>query len=170
MADALGAIDDTLAGNVGGAVYGVAVVVVKPLKAVDKVADLAKDAKKAEKKPEKALNTDKPENDGFFEVLTESPISGTSRPAHRASANESLAKELRSDGNFAQGMNNLLGKDVLQHMQSGSGVLKNPPGTQWHHPKDNPNVMQLLRTEVHQNKSLQSYLHKDGTGGFADHF
>jgi len=56
VADALGAIDDTLAGNVGGAVYGVAVVVVKPLKAVDKVADLAKDAKKAEMKAEAMLS------------------------------------------------------------------------------------------------------------------
>ena len=55
-------------------------------------------------------------------------------------------------------------------MQSGKSALKNPPGTQWHHPKDNPNVMQLLRKEVHQDKSLQNYLHKDVTGGFADHF
>ncbi len=67
-------------------------------------------------------------------------------------------------------MNNVLGQDVLKHMQSGKGALKNPPGTQWHHPKDNPNVMQLLRKDVHQDKSLQNYLHKDGTGGFADHF
>ncbi|HEY0891480.1 MAG TPA: RHS repeat-associated core domain-containing protein [Cellvibrio sp.] len=43
--DALGAVDSALEGNVGGAIYGAAITVVKPLKAADKVADLAKDAK-----------------------------------------------------------------------------------------------------------------------------
>jgi RHS repeat-associated protein len=114
--------------------------------------------------------TNKTVNDGFFEVITEVPISGASRSAHRTSANKALSAELSTDTNFASDMNNLLGKDVLQHMLSGKSALKNPPGTHWHHPKDNPNVMQLLRKDVHQDKSLQNYLHEDGTGGFADHF
>ena len=56
VADALGAVDDTLNGNVGGAIYSATVVFVKPLKAVDKAVDLAKGAKAAEKNVEKALD------------------------------------------------------------------------------------------------------------------
>lgn len=67
-------------------------------------------------------------------------------------------------------MNKLLGKDALQHMKSGKSGLKNPPGTEWHHPKGDAGTMQLLRKEVHRDKSLQNVLHKDGTDGFADHF
>ncbi|HIF9111856.1 TPA: RHS repeat-associated core domain-containing protein [Photobacterium damselae] len=107
---------------------------------------------------------------GFLEVLTEAPISGTTRSAHRNSANKALANALENDSSFAKGMNNLLDKDVLQHMKSGKSGLKNPPGTEWHHPKGNPESMQLLRKEVHRDKSLQNVLHKDGTGGFADYF
>ncbi|MBW3695094.1 type IV secretion protein Rhs [Vibrio sp. T187] len=107
---------------------------------------------------------------GFHEVLTDAPISGTTRSAHRNSANKALANALENDSSFAKGMNNLLDKDILQHMKSGKSGLKNPPGTEWHHPKGNPGSMQLLRKEVHRDKSLQNVLHKDGTGGFADHF
>ncbi|UJZ95577.1 hypothetical protein [Photobacterium damselae] len=78
----------------------------------------------------------------------------------RNSANKALAK----------GMNNLLDKDVLQHMKSGKSGLKNPLGTEWHHPKGNPESIQLLRKEVYRDKSLQNVLHKDGIGGFADYF
>lgn len=67
-------------------------------------------------------------------------------------------------------MDDLLGIDVLKHMKSGKSGLKNPPGTEWHHPKGNSETMLLLRREVHRDKGLQNILHKDGTGGFADHF
>ncbi|UQG62503.1 HNH endonuclease [Marinobacter sp. M3C] len=97
-------------------------------------------------------------------------MSGTTRSAHRNSANKNLANALEGDSNFAQGMNKLLGKDALQHMKSGKSGLKNPPGTEWHHPKGDAGTMQLLRKEVHRDKSLQNVLHKDGTDGFADHF
>ncbi|HIF9069976.1 TPA: HNH endonuclease [Photobacterium damselae] len=107
---------------------------------------------------------------GFLEVLTEAPISGTTRSAHRNSANKALANALENDSSFAKGMNNLLDKDVLQHMKSGKSGLKNPLGTEWHHPKGNPESMQLLRKEVYRDKSLQNVLHKDGIGGFADYF
>ncbi len=69
-----------------------------------------------------------------------------------------------------QGMNQLLGKDVLRHMKSGKSGLKNPPGTEWHHPKENPGYMQLLKKEVHRDKGLQNILHRDGTGGYADYY
>lgn len=67
-------------------------------------------------------------------------------------------------------MNDLLGTDVLKHMKSGTSGLKKPPGTEWHHPKNSADSMQLLRKEVHRDKSLQDVLHTDGTGGFADYF
>jgi hypothetical protein len=62
--------------------------------------------------------------------------------------------------------NQELGGNVLQHMESGSSRLFNPPGTVWHHPLDNPNVMQLLRTSEHTAPSLQPILHEGGVGGF----
>jgi|GEM_PF-3489316 len=114
--------------------------------------------------------TNKTINDGYFEILAEAPIRGTSRSAHRTSANKAFAQELSTDTSFSRGMDDLLGADVLSHMQTGKGALKNPPGTQWHHPKDNPEIMQLLRKDVHQDKTLQNYLHEDGTGGFSDYF
>ncbi|MFT7878974.1 MAG: RHS repeat-associated core domain-containing protein [Sulfurimonas sp.] len=108
--------------------------------------------------------------DGFYEVITEAAITGTTRSAHRNSANRALSKELESDSNFAQGMNDLLGTDVLDHMKSGKSALKNPLGTVWHHPKDKSNRMQLLRKKVHTDPELQDVLHGGGTGGYADFY
>jgi RHS repeat-associated protein len=105
------------------------------------------------------------EEGATYENLFEAPISGTTRSAHRASANNYLANELQNDPGLANTLNQELGSDVLQHMQSGSSLL-NPPGTVWHHPFDNPNVVQLLRSEAHTDPSLQYLLHPNGIGGF----
>jgi RHS repeat-associated protein len=104
-------------------------------------------------------------NPNAYEVIFEAPISGASRSAHRASANQSLANQLRVDGDFAGMMNRGLSTDVLGHMQSGRGLL-NPPGSVWHHPVDNPSVMQLLRRSEHTSPSLQHLLHPNGIGGY----
>jgi RHS repeat-associated protein len=104
-----------------------------------------------------------------YESLFEAPISGASRSAHRASANNYLANELQNNSNLAGRLNQELGGDVLQHMQSGSSLL-NPPGTVWHHPFDNPNAVQLLRNEVHTDPALQNLLHPDGIGGFGNYY
>jgi hypothetical protein len=104
-------------------------------------------------------------NPNVYEALFESPISGTSRTAHRASANEFLANQLSSDAQFAGMLNKELGTDVLGHMQTGRNLL-NPPGTVWHHPFDNPSVMQLLRSTEHTAPSLQPVLHPNGIGGY----
>lgn len=108
-----------------------------------------------------------------YEAIFESPISGTSRSAHRNSANSFFANQLENSTDLQRAVNNEFGTDVLQHMNSGSGRnLLNPPGTQWHHPIDNPNVMQLLRTGEHTNPMLQPVLHPgpNGTGGFGTFF
>jgi RHS repeat-associated protein len=107
---------------------------------------------------------------GFFEVLTEAPIKGATRSSHRNSANKALADALEGDPEFRKAMDKILDADVLAHMKSGKSGLKNPPGTEWHHPKDQnrANAVELLRKEVHRDKSLQDVLHKDGTGGWAD--
>jgi hypothetical protein len=70
-----------------------------------------------------------------------------------------------SDGAF----NEELGGEVLQHMESGGNLL-NPPGTVWHHPYDNPDVMHLLRSSEHTTPTLQSTLHPDGIGGFGNYY
>ena len=127
----------------------------------------AKKVKQAQELAESVVDAakDVTKRGGFHEVLTEAPISGTTRSAHRNSANKELANALENDSSFANGMNNLLDKDVLQHMKSGKSGLKNPPGTEWHHPKGNPGSVELLRKEVQRDKGLQDVLHKDGTGG-----
>ncbi len=108
-------------------------------------------------------------NPNVYEVLFEAPISGTSRAAHRAAANEFLANQLRSDAEFAGMLNSELGADVLGHMQSGRNLL-NPPGTVWHHPFDNPNMAQLLRSSEHTASSLQPVLHPNGIGGYGNFY
>lgn len=109
-------------------------------------------------------------NGNFFEVVSQAPIAGMTRLSHRASANSYLADQLRLYPSYAQDVNALLGHDVLRHMQSGAGRLRNPYGTEWHHPKTDPAVMWLLRRDVHRNPALQEYLHRYGSGGFAEHF
>ena len=106
----------------------------------------------------------------FFEILTESPITGTTRRAHRASANLNFARQLQTDPAYASAMNREFGVDVLAHMQSGKSALKNPPGTEWHHPKSDPYTMWLLRRNVHRDPALQDYLHAGNSGGFAEYY
>jgi RHS repeat-associated protein len=108
-------------------------------------------------------------NPDVYEALFESPISGASRAAHRASANEFLANQLRNDSQLSEMLNQELGGNVLQHMESGRSLL-NPLSTVWHHPFDNPSVMQLLRTGEHTTPSLQPVLHPGGVGGFGNFY
>jgi RHS repeat-associated protein len=117
-----------------------------------------------------AAETTVARNPNVYEALFESPISGTSRAAHRASANDFLANQLRNDSQLSGMFNQELGGNVLQHMESGSSGLLNPPGTAWHHPFDNSNVMQLLRTSEHTAPSLQPVLHPGGVGGFGNFY
>ena len=109
-------------------------------------------------------------NPNVYEAFFESPISGTSRTAHRTSANEFLANQLRSDPQLNSMFNQQFGANVLEHMESGSSGLLNPSGTVWHHPFDNPNVMQLLQGSEHIAPSLQSVLHPGGVGGFGNFY
>jgi hypothetical protein len=106
-----------------------------------------------------------------YEVLTEQPIAGGTRDAHRTSANRALYNELHDNPDFAKALDQELGTDVLAHMRSGESLL-NPPGTVWHHPVENSSVMQLLRTSEHTNPLLQPLLHSgpNRTGGFGTHF
>jgi hypothetical protein len=111
-------------------------------------------------------------NGSQFETLYEAPISGTSRGAHRAAANRNLLGQLEADSSLRSSMDDLLGADTVAHMKSGSGALRNPPGTAWHHPAGSNDSMILLRSEVHTMPSLQSVLHPgpNGGGGFAEFF
>jgi hypothetical protein len=79
--------------------------------------------------------------------------------------------QLQANREMAEMFNKLLGRDVLTHMESGVGSnLLNPPGTVWHHPVNNPNVLQLLRTQEHTNPLLQPVLHPGGIGGFGNFY
>ncbi len=114
-----------------------------------------------------AVRTGAPRNLNVYETIFEAPITGTTRGAHRASANRFLANQMGNDAGLAGMMNQELGTNVLQHMRSGKSLL-NPPGTVWHHPIETPNVMRLLRVGEHTNPALQPVLHPgpNGIGGF----
>lgn len=109
-------------------------------------------------------------NPNVYEAIFESPINGTTRAAHRASANDFLAGQLKADSQLNGSFNELFGQNVLEHMESGSSGLLNPPRAVWHHPFENPNVMQLLRSSEHTSPTLQSILHPDGIGGFGNFY
>jgi hypothetical protein len=104
------------------------------------------------------------------ETLARAPISGLTRAAHRRAANRELVTLLKADPAANARLCQWLGvKDVLKHMTAG-GRLRNPPGTEWHHPKHNASVMDLLRREVHRDSELQSILHPGGLGGYAHNY
>jgi len=107
---------------------------------------------------------------GRYEALAEAPISGLSRSAHRAAANRALMRMLEEDPNLAEYLTKELGRDVVEHMKSGKSGLRNPPGTEWHHPLENPDVMYLLRREVHRHPGLQEVLNEAEGGGYAKYY
>jgi hypothetical protein len=108
-------------------------------------------------------------NFDIYEILTEQPISGTSRAAHRASANRNLYNYLQKHPELAKMLDTELNANVLAHMSSGK-KLRNPPGAIWHHPAHNPNVAHLLRRAEHTNPLTQPALHPNGVGGFGAHY
>jgi hypothetical protein len=105
-----------------------------------------------------------------YPVLVRNLISGTTRASHRASANSALYSRLAWNPFLRWRMNGALGADVMEHMSGGKGGLRNPPGTEWHHPVDMPDHMELLERSVHRDPSLQGVLHPNGRGGFANNF
>ncbi len=108
---------------------------------------------------------------GRYEALSEAPVSGTSRSAHRAAANRHFLQTLEETPSFADYLSKELGKEVAAHMKSGRSGLRNPPGTEWHHPLENPDVMYLLRRQVHRNPELRGILNDaEGSGGYARHY
>ena len=111
---------------------------------------------------------------GFYEVLSEQFITGTYRGAHRNSANKAFIKLLESTPRLNEQYSKFLGVDDLaSQMRLGKGKdLLNPIGTVWHHPINNPRVMQLLRREVHRHPQIQGVLHPgpNGSGGYGIHY
>jgi hypothetical protein len=111
---------------------------------------------------------------GIYEVLSEQPISGTSRSAHRAAANRALLEQLEGDLRLSTQLGEYIGvDDLIGQMRTGRSGLRNPTGTVWHHPIENPGVIQLLRREVHRAPELQPTLHpgpqnRGGYGTFYD--
>jgi len=102
-----------------------------------------------------------------YETIFEAPITGTTRSAHRTSANRFFTEQLENSSDLQRAVNSEFGTDVLQRMNSGAGrSLINPPGAVWHHPVDNPGVMRLLRTSEHTNPMLQPVLHPNNIGGY----
>lgn len=97
----------------------------------------------------------------YFRV--EGLTGGTSN--HRRTANEKLATELRTNSDNREAMRDRFGKDVLDHMESGKGQLKNPPECEWHHPKDSPSTVILLRKEVHRAPENREILHEQLQSG-----
>ena len=94
---------------------------------------------------------------------------GASRSAHRNAANRQLYNEMKSNPTLRAELNSRFGYDVMNHMESGRGALRNPsPDWVWHHPPGRPGVVELIPKVQHQLPSLQPILHPgpNGEGGF----
>ena len=108
---------------------------------------------------------------GIYEVLNSQPIQGLTRGEQRAGANWNFLQQLEADPVFARQLGDYLGVDDLAaHMRSGKVGLKNPIGTEWHHPINDPDAIYLLRRQVHRDPALQPILHPENIGGFSKHF
>jgi RHS repeat-associated protein len=105
-----------------------------------------------------------------YEVLARVPITGLTRAAHRTSANDGLHAALSRNPFKRWLLNRRLGDDVRKQMGGCKGKRRNPQGTEWHHPPDDPGHMELLRRRVHRAKDLQEILHPSGRGGFSRNF
>lgn len=103
------------------------------------------------------------------QYLFDAPVNGKSRQAHRAGANRLLYQRLKSDTALLDFLNRELRSDVVRHMESGKNLL-NPPGTEWHHPHNDPSIVRLLRKDEHAAAEFQSILHPDGVGGFGTYY
>jgi hypothetical protein len=106
-------------------------------------------------------------NFNVYETIWETAARGTSRHSHRRYANLSLYEALQNDAELRAMFDDVIPGNVLEHMESGMGrSLLNPPGTVWHHPVDNVDVVQLLFGPEHANSQLQHVLHPNGVGGY----
>lgn len=107
-----------------------------------------------------------------FEILAVVRIEGTSRSGHRRSANEQLYEEMQQSPRYRDRLNRELGGNIQGHMGGGRSGLLNPPGTEWHHPVGQPNVVWLVRRCDHRNLLLQDFFHPlpGGRGGFSENF
>ena len=95
--------------------------------------------------------------------------SGVTRGAHRNAANREFYNKMKNDSSFKAKMDKKFGYDVMEHMNSGKGSLKNPSRDWvWHHPADKKGVLELMPKSQHQNPALQDILHPgpNGKGGF----
>jgi hypothetical protein len=131
-------------------------------------------ARETPKKVEKTANTPPSEsakapslpgrtNYDVFETIFQHPAEGP-RSGHRLQANRRFRDLLKEDKEFSDSINELFGRDVLQHMGKSKSRSRplNPPSTEWHHNK--PYDLRLLRKEEHRDKRLQHLLHPDGKG------
>ncbi len=76
---------------------------------------------------------------------------------------------MTNDAQFKNSMDDFFGYDVMGHMKSGKGSLKNPSmDWVWHHPADVPSKIRLIPKNQHQGSLLQNILHPgpNGQGGF----
>ena len=98
-----------------------------------------------------------------FESIHQQTVDGPKR-GHRVKANRRLRSELEQNPEFSDAINELFGKKVLEHMNSGKnkGRPLNPPSTEWHHNRTYD--VRLLRKEEHRDPRLQDLLHPDGKG------
>jgi hypothetical protein len=108
-----------------------------------------------------------------MEILAIVPARGLTRQSHRYYGNRRLHDALRENPFYNEMLSNALGqRDIAGYMRSGSYQLRNPAGTEWHHPTQNPGVVWLIRQCDHRNPDYQLFLHPlpNGAGGFSQNF
>ena len=100
-----------------------------------------------------------------YPVLARQQVTGKSAPWHRELGNRGVLKMLKTDPNAGKRLADELGmgvEELVKYMESGaSGALRplNPPLTEWHHPTEAADVVELLLRTVHRDPVLQSILH-----------
>jgi hypothetical protein len=106
-----------------------------------------------------------------LEILAIVRIEGTSRSQHRRSANSQLYDDLEASPGYSNRLDKSLGANVMESMRAGR-ELRNPPGTEWHHPAGRPDQVWLIRRCEHRDPLFQDFLHPGpgGTGGYGMYY
>jgi hypothetical protein len=105
-----------------------------------------------------------------FEIIAIVPVSGTSRSAHRRTANEEVIYRAENWPSYRGYLEEQLGPNFIEQMRGGSSGYRNPPSTEWHHPVGSPDVVWLVRRCEHRDPSLQDVLHPGGVGGYGRYY
>ncbi len=151
--DGINAYQQLTGGDYGGAVFSIAMALMKPVKAISKIANRGDSAQYSV---------------SFETKLSKSMYPGRTAEAHFQAANKQLHQQMRGDSDFAKTMESLH-PGITKSIQPGArgAYPRRAPvkGATWHHGVV-PGQMQLVPMSQHTAAGLvQQTLHPAGVGG-----